>query len=287
MSPITAPIQGNMPSLSIILIAILLIAGIFGAFIFLIWIIAIKLPLHQQKEKTNMKLQCKVCGSYNLTKKNNSIICDECGCKYSINETQNIINEKTSEKSNPISNTNDSKWKVSAIILSIILIITILLISIQSLNLTTKDKTIKNPNTEETISLSTIPINTNNFTTYCNIKYEIIPQDYDMNLLNPGYQKVTIKVTTKGVSSNYEFNNTQMDIFLEVKFNEIRKSLFNTEILPIEVNENKTIQLNIAGESTTIFEYYTVRGKGVIEDTQEINVVCRYGNVSGELKPLK
>ena len=47
-----------------------------------------------------MKLQCKICGSNKLINKGDFVICEECGCRYSIEDAKNLISDKSINEGN-------------------------------------------------------------------------------------------------------------------------------------------------------------------------------------------
>ena len=44
-----------------------------------------------------MKLQCKICESTDLTYQNDSLVCNQCGCKYSIEEAKKFISDNPTQ----------------------------------------------------------------------------------------------------------------------------------------------------------------------------------------------
>jgi len=70
-----------------------------------------------------MKLQCKICESTDFSYQNDMLVCNNCGCKYSVEEAQNSISS-TSEKSNEKTTTDEfTKFKKAYIPTVIILLV--------------------------------------------------------------------------------------------------------------------------------------------------------------------
>ena len=44
-----------------------------------------------------MKLQCKICESTDLSYQNNSLVCNQCGCKYSVEEAKKLISDNPTQ----------------------------------------------------------------------------------------------------------------------------------------------------------------------------------------------
>lgn len=87
---VTAPRDTNIESLPLFITIIGICLVVYG-------LIALfsnknKQNNHEEKEGTQKrKLQCKICESQNLIKENEYIVCQECGCKYSIDEAKDLL----------------------------------------------------------------------------------------------------------------------------------------------------------------------------------------------------
>ena len=100
---VTAPQSNNEDFMLIFIISI--IAVIFIALV-IYAIIAFIASLSKNKttefsspKAENIKLQCQICNSQSLIKENDHIVCQECGCKYSIDEAKNLIENNTTATS--------------------------------------------------------------------------------------------------------------------------------------------------------------------------------------------
>lgn len=75
-----------------------------------------------------MKLQCKICESTDLTYQNDSLVCNQCGCKYSVEEAKKLLSNETTQ-STPFTTTEPKKKDIGLIVgWSILLLISIAII---------------------------------------------------------------------------------------------------------------------------------------------------------------
>ena len=92
---VSAPRSTEIESWPLIIGIIIACFAIYG--IFALFTIAQKNKnnhLKDQKlESNNNKLQCQICDSHDLIKENDYIICQNCGCKYTIEEARNSISQ--------------------------------------------------------------------------------------------------------------------------------------------------------------------------------------------------
>ena len=58
------------------------------------------------------QLACEICGSTDVVKQGDYFVCQECGCKYTVQETKNIIGDNNQRKNDDASEKVDESFKI-------------------------------------------------------------------------------------------------------------------------------------------------------------------------------
>lgn len=131
----------------------------------------------------------------------------------------------------------------------------------------------------------TITLTLANFSDYFTINTELSPAEYSMNLLNPGYKQAKIKIDIQPINSSYIFNNIQITISVNIHFNELQKSFFKKETVPVNGKDSRIIALDNYGNGNTIFTFFTTEN-GIIQNISEMTAQYQITHIYGELTPV-
>lgn len=252
-------------------------------FLALIAIIAV-ISIHKsnQTNTTNQpkQLTCKLCDNHQFTKIEDFIVCDNCGCKYSVETAKKLLSDNIATKKKSF----EGKKTFFYILISV-LIIFIISTVINCIRFLAPLSTIKS---SESHSSSVDPSNSeriildiNNYRKYITIKTEISPANYSSDPLNPGYQEINYKFTISPNTSTYIFNNIQVTLSANVMFRQSNLSSSHHS----ECQDTKTVMLDSDGNGTITFTFKT-NDYFVISNIENIHERSNIDYIYGELTPI-
>ncbi len=215
-----------------------------------------------------MKLQCKICGNSNLKCEENQIICNDCGCKYPLEEAKNLIN-KTDENNlqqtknfkipeNIVDTKQNNIWKEFIIAIGIFVAFLIFLLSFK-----------KEP----------IKLTDENFKEYISIKDIVtIEEENDYTYV------LKIETNMKSKVKGYKFENVSLIVFATVQYTEIIQTKTGAEPKrQTWIGGSEFCSLNQNGETQITLNPYILKNGQL--SSNPINVSYSITVLSGDLIP--